>query len=269
MIKKLPNQILLLIICLIPLNTIFLNYLFTIKSFTAITGLTNGLITPTLIAGIFTIFVFLLISTVVGKLRLKDFLLTSKKIKKGVFWTLILWIFLNLLSAIFSYLENGYLVLNDKLSYRFGGLIAQFLGNAFAEELIYRGILLIQIYLILRVKINNKKSILLGLLISQSIFSLSHIPNRIFLGQMDYLIFDLIKLFIVGIILSLIFIKTQNLIYLIGVHSLLNQPFSLFKTEEVFPILSALILSIIITIFWNKINRYNGTDWFKKGLISP
>ncbi len=266
MIKKISNQILLLIIALIPLSMIFVNYLFTKKSFIAVTELTNGLITPTLIAGFCLACVFLFISIKWGGLRLKDFLLNSEEIKKGILWTLILWVTLNLLSAIFSYLEHGSLILNDKLSYRFGGFIAQFFGNAFAEEVIYRGVLLIQFYLILKMKFSHKQSILGTLIISELIFSLSHIPNRIILGQTEYLIFDLIKLFIVGVIISLMFIKTQNLIYLVGVHSFLNQPFGLFKTQEEFPMLIALLLSIIITLFWNKINGYRKQSWFKEGL---
>ncbi|MBS9773559.1 MAG: CPBP family intramembrane metalloprotease [Tenacibaculum sp.] len=266
MVKKISNKVLLLIICLIPINAFLWNYLFTNKSFISITEKSNGFITPTLIAGISSVLLFLIISMKLGRIKLKDFLLNTNKIKTGLFWALILWVLLNLSSAIFSFFQNGSITFSDKLNYKFGSFSAQFLGSALAEELVYRGIILTQIYLILKIKFNNKLSIFGALILSQLLFSLSHLPNRIILGQTEYLFLDLIKLFIAGIILSLMFIKTQNLVYLVGVHSFLNYPFCLFKTDLSFPILISLLFALIVTIFWNKINGSNKINWFKEGL---
>ncbi|PIE99528.1 MAG: hypothetical protein CR961_00385 [Polaribacter sp.] len=267
MLKKLNKKVLLVIIVLLPLNLILWNLLFIKKTFTFITDLSNGLINPTFIAGLFSLFLYLFFGVVIGGLRIKDFLLDKEKIKKGLLMIFVLWGIGNLLGAFLSFFQTGNLVFVDKITYHIGNFMGQLFGNALAEEVLFRGILLTQFYLILRTKFKNKKSVLWALITSQLIFSLNHIPNRIILEQTEYLIFDLIKLFVVGVIISLMFMKTQNLVYVVSVHSLLNSPLCLFKADQSFIILAILVLSIIITIFWYKIGMKKEKNWFKEGLV--
>jgi membrane protease YdiL (CAAX protease family) len=73
-------------------------------------------------------------------------------------------------------------------------------------------------------------------------------------------------IFIIGVIFSLVYIKTQNLIFLIGVHSLINIPFTLNKTD--FPIaLIVLLFTILISIFWNKFMEKNKGGFWKYDMV--
>ncbi|BDQ03346.1 CPBP family intramembrane glutamic endopeptidase [Ignavibacterium sp.] len=140
-----------------------------------------------------------------------------------------------------------------------GSLLGQLFGNAAFEELIYRGILFLQFYLLLKTKNNIKKSLFYSVIISQIIFALIHIPNRLIINQVNNLGTDLMILFTAGSVLTLIFIITRNLLFLIGIHALINQPFNLIETD--FPM--RIIISILVIIsaaFWNKIMLVNDNE---------
>ena len=75
-----------------------------------------------------------------------------------------------------------------------------------------------------------------------------------------------IKLFVVGVIFTLVFIKTKNLVFIVGAHALINNPFSLVQTDFLLPVV-ALVLMIVISVFWNKMEKEENRFLFKKGLL--
>ena len=135
-----------------------------------------------------------------------------------------------------------------------GNIIGQIFGSALLEEMIFRGILLIQLYLIFIAKYSNKLTFILSLSISTIIFVLTHIPNRILTYTPDNLAFDTLSLIFGSTLLGIIFLKTKNLPFVIGFHSLVNYPSNILVTNiPTEPIIFALI--IIITLKWDKIIR--------------
>jgi len=104
-------------------------------------------------------------------------------------------------------------------------------------------------------------------LVSQVFWSVVHIPNRLLNRQIEHLILELIRLFIYGVILTIIFIKTKNLILLVGAHSLLNVPFNLIEIDFPLPIV-VLMLIVIISLFWNILENEEKRSFFNVGLIT-
>jgi len=127
---------------------------------------------------------------------------------------------------------------------------------------------LTQFYLIVRQKFNNKAAVILAVFASQVLFSLIHIPNRIAGGSIVTTNFalELVVLFLAGVILALIYIRTQNLIFLIGGHSLLNIPFNLIQTDRTIASIIIIILMVLIAVFWTKLAKGEHQLWIQKGL---
>jgi membrane protease YdiL (CAAX protease family) len=84
----------------------------------------------------------------------------------------------------------------------------------------------------------------LALLISQGLFALSHIPNRIYLGMKpNEIAVDLLMLLGWGTLYTIVYLRTDNLFIVVGIHALGNTPTTLFRTA---PILSGDGASILI-----------------------
>ena len=81
---------------------------------------------------------------------------------------------------------------------------------------------------------------------------LFHIPNRILTYTPDNLAIDTMSLLLGSTLLGIIFLKTKNLPFVIGFHSLVNDPSNIIVTN--FPTrLIIFTLVIIITLKWDKI----------------
>lgn len=140
----------------------------------------------------------------------------------------------------------------------FGGFLGQIFGNALLEEVLFRGFLLVQIYLLLnkvkKVK-NNTSRIVYAMLISQSIFAAIHIPNRIYSGLvgMDF-VYDFIVLVILGVIFSLLYVLTKNLFFVIGVHSLMNVQIMFWNSSFTYTatLICVLLLTCLLICFKRK-----------------
>ncbi len=157
-------------------------------------------------------------------------------------------------SLAFSYFSQNQIIFSDKINLKTGYFLGQIFGNAAFEELLFRGLLFTQFYLLFKYKFSDKKAIVLAIISSQLFFAIIHIPNRLMINQVDNLLADLIKIFIVGIIFTLIYLKTKNLIYLTGVHSLVNVPLMINETKFPTPLI-ILFLAMAISLFWNKLNN--------------
>ena len=197
-------------------------------TFNGVNKLTGGWVNPTLCAGLLGLLVItvLYLMTIV-RIPPRDLGLIRKKLLAGCLWTLLFWIAVNALSTGFALLAGSDLTMNNELaSYPneiLGQLLGQLFGNALLEEITFRGFLFVQIYLWLtRVKKPSSR-IFRAMLISQTIFALMHIPNRIYggLSGMEF-VYDFLQLVILGMLFALIYVLTRNLIIVVGIHSLLN-----------------------------------------------
>jgi hypothetical protein len=110
-----------------------------------------------------------------------------------------------------------------------GELLGQLFGNALYEEILFRGCLLVQLALWLtpRPQRPDRRAVLLALVLSQLVFALQHIPNRLaFAAWPDAAAAagDLAMLLVAGLFFAGVFLRTGNLLVAVGVHALGNCP---------------------------------------------
>jgi hypothetical protein len=175
-----------------------------------------------------------------GRLRPYDVGWIPAHLRPGVLATLALWTAAQVIHLLAGWLAHGQVALAPPLGagggiVLLGLLVGQVFGNALFEELAYRGFLFPQLYL--RIHGDGRQPWLrfvLTLLISQTIFALVHIPNRLYLGMtISEIIPDLALLTVWGVLFTLIYLRTDNLFLVVGIHALGNAPTTLFATAPV------------------------------------
>ena len=94
--------------------------------------------------------------------------------------------------------------------------------------------------------------IALALLISQSIFAPIHIPIRVFTGMPPLtMVYSVLTLFFYGTVFALIYCRTGNLFVAVGIHTLHNNPASLFLSKaSAFNLLYPLVLIVLLLWPW-------------------
>lgn len=215
---------------------------FAADTFRPLASATGGLFTGSLVVNL--ILVGALVGGVVGRmggLRAYDVGLIGRSIPIGVLYTAALWIAAQAVHLVFGLLTYGRVMVHP--SWENGGwmvmvglLAAQLFGNALFEEIAYRGFLFPQLFLRLRAWVEYPLThLMLSILISQGLFALSHIPNRIYLGMTTpEIALDLLMLLGWGVLYTLIYIRTDNLFIVVGIHALGNAPTTLFATAPLF-----------------------------------
>lgn len=220
---------------------------------------THGWINRTLSANVIGLLIeVVIILFIIGKLSSSDVGIPKEKLWLGLVGTFIFWLTINVFDLLTVFLTNSDISFNSTLlnhpNVVLGGFIGQVFGNALLEEILFRGFLFVQVCLLLG-KINHYTLCMLaGLLLSQSVFALIHIPNRIASGYvgMEYL-FDFFQLVFIGVLFAMIYLLTRNLFFVIGVHALLNNPPMLFESN--FSNSIVLLAIFLLVVFLLVINR--------------
>lgn len=232
--------------------------LFAGNTFRPLASATGGLFTGSLLANL--VFIAVLIVVIVlrsGGLRLYDVGLIPRHIPAGILYTVGIWGAAQVLHLLAGLLVYGTATLSAEWvnpGFMVGLVLTQILGNALFEEIAYRGFLFPQLFLRLsRLRSRPWRRFGLALLLSQGLFALSHIPNRIYLGMTpSEIALDLILLLGWGTLYTIIYLRTDNLFIVIGMHALGNTPTTLFRTA---PILegngaSILIYTLVILVLF-------------------
>ena len=211
------------------------------NAFSPLASATGGLLTGSLLVNV--VFIGLLVGWMIlqrGRLRPYDVGLIPLHIPMGIIYTFGFWAMAQIVHLVFSLLTYGAVTLNPEwvsnANMMIGLILAQVIGNALFEEIAYRGFLFPQIYLHLD-GWRHRPWWRLGaaILISQGLFALSHIPNRLYLGMaLDQIAPDLLLLLGWGFLYTIIYLRTDNLFLVVGVHALGNAPSTLFATAPVF-----------------------------------
>ncbi|HEX7039859.1 MAG TPA: CPBP family intramembrane glutamic endopeptidase [Trueperaceae bacterium] len=104
-------------------------------------------------------------------------------------------------------------------------LVSQLLGNALYEEVVFRGFLLPQLFLRFR-RAGPALALTLAPAVSQAAFALAHAPNRLWVTGLPPgdLPGALLPLFAMGLFFALLYLLTDNLFAVVGVHALNNHP---------------------------------------------
>lgn len=244
-VKEAPWKVILvqLLVSIVMVSLINL-VLFPGPFFGPIARATGGLIDGTLQANLLSILLFSLIVFGWGKLRPRDVGLDWSKLGQGLSLTALLWLAMQLIVLLVNWITGDF-HLNPSWSERgvttvLGSLIAQLAGNAFYEEMSYRGFYLGQFYLKIR-NPNERRRLPLAILSMLGLFILSHIPNRIFHGYtLADIPLDFALLFAYGLFFTAIYLISGNLFLAIGVHALVNRPTLI--TEAPFPVQALLFV---------------------------
>ncbi len=169
-------------------------------------------------------------------------------LRRRDFWpamivTLVIWLLLNATTVLVVQLSGQSLLLATSFSSAAAlrssaaELVGQLFGNALYEEILFRGVLLIQFAVWLRKAPEPPNRLVLGLslLMSQGIFALQHIPNRLAFHAWQSVgdaASDLALLFVSGVFFAAVFLRTRNLWIAVGVHTLGNLPTTLVAGPE-------------------------------------
>ncbi len=139
-----------------------------------------------------------------------------------------------------------------------GMLISQLFGNALAEEIVFRGFLLSQLYIKFRGDRTSARggALVKALILSQAIFSLMHLPIRLYNDiEGAALVFDLLRTFVFGVFFALIYLRTRNLFVVVGVHALANRPTAVLGALAP-PGLMVMVLGVLLLLVWPWMARW-------------
>lgn len=139
------------------------------------------------------------------------------------------------------------------------GLLAGHLfGTALYEEMAFRGFLLRQCFLNLQGWSKNRQVLLasVAILISQLAFTLFHVPWKLMTQMWSASTMgELSGVLLTGIVYSLLYLRTDNLFLVMGIHALGNAPTSLIAPTIGTPNL-LLLFTVVIWILWPRMNKW-------------
>ena len=215
---------------------------------------TNGWIDGTFLGYVPQIIVVGFLFWKVGKLRWNDFGLTWSRLWWGLGWTAFAWCIIQVTPFIFSSSE---IVVRPEWSTHASWMLCDFvegqlMSNALVEEVIFRAFLITQFAILFHRVLNWNWTVAVfaAVLVSAFIFSIWHIPNRINLGHYETAAdvwSDQWFLFKAAVFFALIFILTNNLFIVVGIHALDNSSPDIF-TGTNFTVTEILLLAIFITM---------------------
>lgn len=137
-----------------------------------------------------------------------------------------------------------------------GLFVFHFLISAFVEEVFCRAYILPQAYNVLSRRLKYKSvALLLALLSTQFLFALSHLPSQLLRFNIDTAAVILStqgQLFLSGLILAIVYLRTKNIIFVTMLHAMMNYGLAVVGTDADFK-LFYMVAAFAVTIFWTKL----------------
>lgn len=237
-VRSVPAWVILLLVGTVAVSGWFMNFvLFSGGLLLPVHRATGGLVNGTLQANLIILVVEVgLVLLVIGRLRCRDLALRPGDLPAALGWTAGTWAVIQRVGVITACLGAGHLAWHEAwrvlgASRVIGELMGQLFGNALSEEIIFRGFLIAQIHLWLarRRGLGPGRAMVLSVLISQGLFALSHLPNRLSGGVEGTILesgwlADQGMLFFMGLVLAAVYLRTGNLFIAVGLHALMNAP---------------------------------------------
>lgn len=206
---------------------------------------TGGLVQPTLLFNLLNLAVVLGgVIVAWGGLRLRDVGLRWDRLAAGAAVTAGAWLFVQAASVVWDLAAGRPPLLHPGWSdpgvtTLAGLLLGQLLGNALAEETVWRGFLVPQLYGKLRRRANGAggpsppldgRALAAALLLSQAAFALMHVPVRLRSGVTGAaLALSLTQTLALGLFFAALWLRTGNLFVAVGIHALGNYPTPLLQ----------------------------------------
>ena len=225
----------------------------------------HGLITPVFLAGLieWVVLVFIIMG-VFGGLRARDLGLERAPAYSAILVFIALWILLQGVTAAIGGFATGEVALrsgNVALLplQRIGLQLQAVVGSGLIEEVLYRGFLLTQLYLIaVRRQSNPQAALVFAATVSTLYFGINHIPAGMRMGlDMQGLLVYVGHVALVGMLFATLFLRTGNLFVAAGAHALINEPAALFAAP-VDPALIVLVGVAVLLLSWPVLNRRIG-----------
>lgn len=209
------------------------HWLFRWSPLASLVGATHGLIGGTLVANV--IGLAIVVGGVLvawGGARGRELGLCAADVPRAVATTIAIWAALNAGSVVADLwagepieLATGWRSPGKQV----GDLAGQLLGNALYEEIVFRAVLVVQIARWIERGSSpiGRRALRIAVVWSQVIFALMHLPNRVAMGAWgspaDALV-DLTWLWLDGAGLAIVWLRTRNLLVVVGLHALSNTP---------------------------------------------
>ena len=192
---------------------------------------TGGLVQATLVASLFNLVCIGTVIFGIGRLTASDVGLRARAVVPAMLITIGFWGAMQFALYLLVNLAGRVPPWNATLwemgaVWLLGQIIAQILGNAMFEEILFRGFLLPQFFLRATARYRPVPALLLALLVSQALFAIAHVPNRVFILEQSVsdLLRDQVYLLLYGLTLGGVYLVTSNLLLCVGLHTLTNQP---------------------------------------------
>jgi membrane protease YdiL (CAAX protease family) len=119
--------------------------------------------------------------------------------------------------------------LTQPTGYVVGSIIAHVFALSVIEEAVFRGFLFRQC--LVRTRDRSFRSYAIAAALAALAFSLSHIPQRLFVGlHGGSLAIELFGIWMIGLLATYLYVRSKNLMVVIALHALSNQPAPLFAS---------------------------------------
>jgi membrane protease YdiL (CAAX protease family) len=218
---------------------------------------TGFFVRGTLVGGLFCLVVVGGILYFAAGLRCSDIGWCWSTFSVGLLVTFILWAAMHVVVAILAAI-NGETALDPAWKQIgpiaiAGAFVGQLLGNALAEETVFRGFLLPQIYFKAAASTRGRAALAIALIGSSLLFAISHLPQRILVARLAGadLLPDQVALFFFGLFHAATYVVTRNLFVAVGIHALINEPTSIFQSPNVDANRAIVsLLSLVLLIIW-------------------
>lgn len=222
---------------------------------------TGGLVTTVTLAGAVSWTVLVGAAMLgVGRLRPVHLGLTGAALREAVPVLVGLWTLAQIAQVVLGTAagETAFAASPHGMAAATGQRLQAVFGSGLLEETIYRGFLLVQLYSLLRLRVDRDRAVMWAIIASSVYFGVNHLPAglRSGLPLSEALLFAGHSA-LVGALFAVLYLRTGNLFVAAGAHALINDPVPLFAAP-VDPSLVALVAVTGLMLAWPALARRYG-----------
>jgi len=259
--------IILFVVLHLALKAVFFSSWYYASVARPIEVLTSGIVTPIVLAGVIEVAVLLAVVMVwVGGLRAHDLGLRGNHLLNAALIALLVWGGVQSVLSGLAASGNFDTTFNPALAHGpaafTGKLLEATLGSAFIEEVMYRGFLVPQLYLLARRWTESTSTrAAVALVLPQLYFGLNHIPAslRMHVPTWEAAVY-ILHVILVGFLFTALYLRTGNLFVAISAHAIVNfpAPVIVVGTNPTLPSLVALVGVCVLLLAWPALHRALG-----------